>query len=307
MLKIVRHGAALLASGLLLMACSQNDPLAVTSVPQETPPGAPAPTAEAQATTPATAPPPAAEALPPPESLSVAELHQRLDPFTPSVEGCTLPCYNGLTPAGASLADVLAFYSRLGIGPADLIPGDYDAVQDGTGRVGAWLTKTSDAGQAAAQGLDAPLVDVSVEDDAVQYLYIGWQYLPPYLTPARVLGALGQPDELLLAFVAGETPAVYSLRFFYDEPRAGFAFYGTAQGDASQPTLCFTPEAVERAFMGLFAPDAPPMEGLAYNQYLLPVADALSLSTDQFSAQVAGGGCITLTAEQAAQWQGLGE
>lgn len=304
MWKIVRFIAALPIAGLLLAACSQNDPLAVTSVPQQTPPGAPAPTtAEVQ---PPTATAPAAEALPPPESLTVSELHQRLDPFTPGVEGCTLPCYNGLTPADASLADVLAFYTRLGIGSADLIPGDYDAVQDGTGRIGAWLTKTTDAGQAAAQGLDAPLVDVYVEEDAVQYLYIGWQYLPPYLTPARVLGEMGQPDDLLLAFVADEVPGVYSLRFFYEEPRAGFAFYGTAQGDAAQPTLCFTPEAVERAFMGLFAPSAPPMEGLAFNQYLLPVEEALGLSAEQFSAQVAGGGCITLTAEQAAQWASLG-
>ncbi len=93
-----------------------------------------------------------------------------------------------------------------GVGAADLIPGDYEAAQDGTGRLSAWLTKTSDVLQAEEMGLAPPLVNVYLQDNVVQYVYVGWEYLLSYLLPARVLEQLGQPDELNLALVFNRIP-----------------------------------------------------------------------------------------------------
>lgn len=301
-----RSRILLVLAALLLGACSSSDGAPATSAPQEqqlTPPTqTPGQAAPAILTEPADE---AIDTLDSRESLSVSELHQRLDPFASATADCTLPCYNGLRINEATLDDVLNFYARLGIGPADLIPGDYDAVRDGTGRVGAWLTKTTNADEAEALGLSAPLVDVYVEDGAAQYVYIGWQYLPPYLTPSRVLEQMGQPDQLTLGLVLDEEPPAYALRLLYAQESLGFAFYGTPQGDTAQPTLCFSPDDVNRTFFGLFAPGVPPMEGLAYTQYLLPVEDALGLPPESFAEQVSGG-CLTLTAEQVAQWTALG-
>lgn len=299
-----RSAACLLLAALLLAACSPEAPLSATAVPA--PATAPVATSTPAQEPTATAPAELVLSPEPPESLTVAELHARLDPFAVAVEGCTLPCYVGLQPGAAALSDVLAFYARLGIGTADLIPGDWDAVQDGTGRVGAWLTKTVDADQAEAQGLPAPLVDIYVEDDALQYAYIGWQYLPPYLTAARVVGALGPPDEVKLGLVLDEELPVYTLHLVYTGKRAAFAYYGRPQGDAVQRSVCLTPGEIDRTFFGLFAPEAPLMGGLAYQQYLLPAGEALGLPAEQVVAQLGAGGCLTVSAEQAAQWAALG-
>src|SRR5689334_5748600 len=64
-----------------------------------------------------------------PESLSTAEILQRLDPFHSPIapQGCALPCYDGLQMGSSISNDVYDFYAHLGIGIPDLIPGDFEA------------------------------------------------------------------------------------------------------------------------------------------------------------------------------------
>lgn len=296
----------LLTVTLAACASGQTEPTAASAQTGQQPPASLTPP---PAATPLTLTPTSSESgeVEPPDSLTVDALHQRLDPFTSTVEGCMLPCYNGLTLANADLTDVLNFYARLGISTADLIPGDYDAVQDGSGRVGAWLTKTTNAAEAESMGLAAPLVDIYVEDNTAQYMYIGWQYLPPYLTAAHVLNVLGPPEAFELALVPGEASTEYMLRMQYDNGEMGFAFYGVASGDPAAPVLCFTADEAERTFFGLFAPGVPSMAGLAYDERLLPVDTALGVPADQAATEIVAGQCLSITPEQMAQWQGVGE
>jgi hypothetical protein len=238
----------------------------------------------------------------PRESLTTAELHERLDPFTPTVEGCELPCYNGLVIGQTGWIGALNFYARLGIGPTDTIPGDYDAARDGTGRLGAWLTKTSDAAQAEDMGLAAPLVDLYLEDGTVQILYVVWGYAPPYLTLPGVLDALGPPGQVDLAVDPATDPAGYVLRALYPDRRAGFAFYGETAPATGGAALCFDAAHVERTFFGLFAEGVPMMEGLDGMETLRPLAEVDGRTVDDFAADLADGGCLSLPGDALSLW-----
>ncbi len=247
-------------------------PLPPTSVPPATPAATPTPIVV--------------------QSLTAAELHERLDPFGSAEAACPLPCYSGLVVGQASLPDVLAFYARLGIGPDDLIPGDYEAARDGTGRLGAWLNKASDQVQAEQAGHLPPLVDIYLEDDVLQYVYVGWGYSPAYLSPARVLATLGQPAQVDLGRVPGADAPTYLLRMIYPAQQAGFAFYGAIQSGAGGEQACFSADDVQRTFLGVFAPGVPTMEGLTGAESLAPLEQALGIPVQDFAAQVGAGGCL---------------
>jgi hypothetical protein len=238
----------------------------------------------------------------PRESLTTAELHERLDPFTPTVEGCELPCYNGLTVGETGWIGALNFYARLGIGPTDTIPGDYDAARDGTGRLGAWLTKTSDAAQAEDMGLAAPLVDLYLENGTAQILYVVWRYAPPYLTLPGVLDALGPPGGIDLALDPATDPAGYVLRMLYPDQRAGFAFYGQIAPATGGVALCFDEAHVERTFFGLFAEGVPMMEGLDGTEALRPLAEVDGRTYEDFAADLADDGCLSLPDDALGLW-----
>ncbi len=238
-----------------------------------------------------------------PESLTNVELHQRLDPFS-AVEGsCPLPCYNGLTAGQSNMQDVLVFYSHLGIGATDLIPGDYEAAQDGSGRLSAWLTKTSDVLQAEEMGLVPPLVNVYLQDNVVQYVYVGWEYLPPYLHPSHVLEQLGQPDGLNLALLFNQNPPSYLLQFVYTQKGIGVAFSGPMPGDSSLREVCLSSEQVNVTVFGVFIPGTVPMEGLSNAEYLLPLEAALGLSYTDFADLLSAGECLGIPAAQWTPWQ----
>ncbi len=289
---------ALLLVALLLAACSRITPtLPSSSLPLSTLPAAPSATPSHQ--------PSPTPTLAPPESLTLAELHQRLDPFNTALPDCALPCYNGLLVGRSSLQEALNFYARLGIGITDLIPGDYEGIQDGSGRLGAWLLTASDAAQAAQAGMMPPLVDLYLESNVVQSVYVGWRYIPSYLTPARVLGVLGQPTHLDLALVFGEGPPAVMLRFLYPQVQAGFAFYTDASSSGDGWRVCFSTDQVGRAFLGIFAPDIPPMAGLTYSDRLLPLLETVGMTYEDFAAEMASTGCLNIPAERAAAWQAL--
>lgn len=294
------------AAALALAACAGGEPAGTTAPPLTDASGAPTaavPTGDAlpAATASPTGFPTTATPLPR-ESLTTAELHERLDPFTPAIEGCELPCYNGLTVGEAGWVGALDFYARLGIGPTDTIPGDYDAAQDGTGRLGAWLTKTSDAAQADDMGLAAPLVDLYLEDGMVQILYVVWGYAPPYLTLPGVLDALGPPDGIDLRVDPATDPAGYTLRALYSERRAGFAFYGSIAPAPGGAALCFDEAHVERTFFGLFAEGVPMMEGLEGTESLRPLAEVNGWTYEEFAADLADDGCLSLPNDALGLW-----
>jgi hypothetical protein len=243
--------------------------------------------------------------LPRPETLTTEELHQRLDPFAGLAADCALPCYYGLIPGTSGVYDTLLFYSRLGIGLGDLIPGDDQSLRTGTGSASAWLTKTSDVTQADALGLAPPLVDIYLQDGLTQYLYVGWQYYPPYLTLPRVLEVLGPPTQLDLALVFDQQPPVYVLQLVYGEQQTGFSFSGRASGDETALQVCLSDESVSVTRFGVFAPGVTPMEGLSNSAYLLPLTDTLGLSYEEFAALVSAGNCLTIPAETWGAWQAI--
>lgn len=294
----------LVAVASLLAACSESSGAAPSGTGMQPAP----PTAEplASPTLPLTPIPPAATpTLSPPESLSTTELVARLDPFGSTERRCALPCYNGLQVGQSSLWDALGFYAWLGIGVPDLIPGDYAAAQDGTGRLGAWLTKTTDVVQAMDAGFIPPQVDLYLEEDVLQSIYIGWLAAPPELAPARVLAELGQPEQIDLALVFSQEPPAALLRLLYPGAQAGLAYYGSVAGTAAGWHACFPGEPAGQVFLGIFAPGVPPMAGLSYSDALLPLADTLSVPRDQLAAQIAATGCVEIPADRAVAWQTL--
>ena len=122
----------------------------------------------------------------PPIQMTTEELHALLNPLTESIEGCALPCYLDLEFGSSDLLDIYNFYSSIGIGIPDLVPGDYQAAEDGEGQVRAWLTRSTDISRAEELGLEPPQVTVNVGDGLAQSIIIRWDYLPSYLTPGLV-------------------------------------------------------------------------------------------------------------------------
>jgi len=248
---------------------------------------------------------PTEQPLLPPDILTTQQMHDRLDPFGEAIPGCSLPCYNGLIMGQATLLDTYNFYARLGIGIPDLIPGDYQAIQDGEGQLRAWLTKTADADRAEEMGLGAPLVAVSIAHNTPEALYVNWSYEPPYLSVSTILGQAGEPDQLELALLFSEEPPVYVLVMVYDGWNGGFAFTGLTTGDATTRRVCLSDSQVRVTTMGLFAPGLSPMEDLPNNRFLLPLSEVLGISIAEFATRIAAGDCIDIPASTWPAWRAL--
>jgi|GEM_PF-1852070 len=241
-----------------------------------------------------------------PESLTTQELHQRLDPFS-NPPDCALPCYNGLVMGTSDVYDVYNFYARLGIGVPDLIPGDFPAVQQsGKGRLGAWLTKTSDAMNADQMGLSAPQMAIFVENNTAQSLNLTWGYYPPYLTAQQVLDKMGQPSALNLAILFAENPPVYILTMIYPDRQMGFAFYGTTVQNGDSLQTCLTKDQVANTVMAIVKQGDVPLSTIRFNEYLLPLTATLGISYEDFSAVLASTGCFDVPASTWDKWKSIG-
>jgi hypothetical protein len=284
---------------LLLAACSSPG----TPAPPEAGPTA-SPTVEsAPVQTPVPLTPTFAPPIP--DSLTTQELHQRLDPLADPTGSCPLPCYNGLVVGQSNTEDTLTFYGHLGIGVPDLIPGDYAALEDGSGRLAAWLTKSTDVVQAETMGLAPPFVNVRLESDVVQFVYVGWEYYPPYLTVAHILDTLGPPDQLGLALNFENEPPRFTLQLVYPDQQTGFAFYGETTGDASYRAVCLSDEHLLVTLFGVFAPDVTPMGGLTDSDYLLPALETLGLAYADFDQQMRASECLTIPVDRWEAWVNL--
>jgi hypothetical protein len=242
-----------------------------------------------------------------PESLTTQELHQRLDPFA-SVENvsCALPCYNGLVLGQSDTHSVYNFYAQLGIGIPDMIPGDYPMVRDhGTGRLGAWLTKTSDALNAESMGLAAPQIGIFLQDDIAETLYLTWGYYPPYLTVNQVLTQMGEPGSLMLAVIFEGDQPTYVLQVTYPDRQTGFAFFGNTTGAANTPQVCLNSDQIESTTLGITKPGLVPMDNIRYIELMLPVTQILGMSYADFAAEMAGDACLDIPATAVSAWQAL--
>jgi hypothetical protein len=244
-----------------------------------------------------------ARALLPPENLTTVEMHARLDPFTNPPQGCSLPCYNNLIAGQASVNDVYDFYSHLGIGLSDLIPGDYPGIQDGSGRLAAWLTKTRDAADAEAMGLAAPLVTIYVTDTIMETLSIGWEYLPPYLPILQVLNQMGQPDDLLIGILPLSTETATLIELRYSERQTAFVYFVKSVPDSQGLRVCLDTDSVESVSMGIARPGLVPLDGLQYSETLKPLGDALGMGYPDFAAAMMTTGCLEISAAALSQWK----
>ena len=283
----------------LLTACTGTSTQAETSQPADT--GSSLPTWTPSGVV---AGAPQTAFAPYPDSLTTAELEKQLDPFISA--DCKLPCYNGLVPGRDGLQEALNFYSHLGISALDMVPGDYDAALDGTGSLGAVLTRSSDVLQAIDTGFIPPRVDVRLSGNVVRYINVKWDTVPSYLTLPRVLEAMGQPDQLDLGLVFNEAGPEFVLQMVYTSSQTGFAFFGAAPGDGTQLQVCLSSDRIKTALLGVFAPDETLMAGFSHEKYLLPLQDTLGLSYADFAAQASAGGCLTVPASQWGPWQALG-
>ncbi len=237
--------------------------------------------------------PTATLALPEPDILTTQQLNNRLNPFGDEAV-CELPCYLGLTPGLSDIQDTLFFYRRLGIASGDLLPGDLANAADGEGALAAALTKTTDVDQAADLGLPPPNVEVFVQDEIVQYIYVAWRDYPDYLPYADFVAAAGEPDRVELA-INSETNR-FLLQAAYDERMFGYAVQGTATDTAEGKALCLNDQGVDVTYLGMFAPNVTPLEGLPNSQLLLPVEEALGeLDTSS--------DCLVVTVSQLTAWE----
>ena len=238
-----------------------------------------------------------------PDNLTTVELHARLDPFTNSPPGCSLPCYNNLIVGQANVNDVYDFYSRLGIGLADLIPGDYAGIQDGSGRLAAWLTKSRDAAEAESMGFAAPLVTIYVTDDVVESLSIGWEYLPPYLPILQVLNQMGPPDEMLIGIVPFQTGTAYLIELRYDERQTGFLYFGKGLPEGGGIRACLDSDSMVSVSFGIARRGLVPMDGLQYSDTLKPLDLTLGMSYPDFAAAMTTSGCLEISDSVLSQWK----
>jgi hypothetical protein len=239
---------------------------------------------------------------PAPDALTTAELNTRLDPFTAPL--CALPCYGGLTPGQDGLQESLNFLGRLGISALDLIPGDYQAAQDGTGKLGATLLRSTDILNAMDQGFVPPDVEIGLESNLVRYAYVRWTGAPAYLTFARVIEQMGQPEKLDLALIFKNNQIEFVVQMIYTSQQTGFAFLGQAASDGTTVQVC-TSGAMTATLMGVFAPDKTPMAGLSHQPYLLSVDQGVGISGADFAGQMSSTGCVSIASDRWAAWQAL--
>lgn len=239
-------------------------------------------------------------ARPEPVRLTTQELNALLDPFGDGAL-CELPCFMGLSPGVSDVQDTFFFYSRLGIGLGDLIPGDVQGVEDGEGSLAAALTKTTDIDQADALGLPAPVVEVFVEGDIVQYVYVAWRDYPDYLTYRDFVAQAGPPDRVELALNFEENEFLFQA--VYEQRQFGYAVQGALTDSADGSSVCLSDDAVTVTYMGSFAPEAVVLEGLPNSQFALPVNEVLGEDYTTFIES--SNDCLTINAEQRTAWQSI--
>ncbi len=244
-----------------------------------------------------------AAGVPTPEKITTGQLNQRLNPFADPQ--CTLPCYNGLTPGQADFQAALKFYSRLGISPVDMVPGDYENTLDGTGHLGASLLRTTDIEQAVAAGFNPPRVDLALQGGVVGNVAVNWPGYPAYLTLPVIVQQLGQPGDLKIGLLFSKKPVNFLIQLVYTPRQTGFVFSGAAQGGGQELQVCLDEKSVTGSVLGVFATGQTPMAGAAFEKNLLPLESSTGVPYQQFVTAINSGACLSVPADKWAQWQAL--
>lgn len=245
--------------------------------------------------------PAAGAGIPTPESVTTAVIEQRLNPFTDSQ--CALPCYNGLTPGQADMNGALGFFSRLGISPIDMVPGDYDTTLDGTGHMGAALLRATDIEQAVKVGYKPPNAEVAMLSGVVDNVSINWPDYPPYLTLPIVLQQLGPPNQVDVGLRFIATPPLYVLQLIYTGRQTGFIFAGVTREGSGVLDVCPNEETITNMAMGVFSASQAPLAGSEVSSFVLPLEQSTGTTLDAFLTQINAGGCLSITADRWPQWQ----
>ena len=233
-----------------------------------------------------------------PFSLTTAELHAHLDPFTDPQ--CELPCYLNLSPGQSDLQDTLGFYQILGIGVEDFIPGDFQVVQEtSTGRLRAFLTKTSDIAQNNSDNIDAPLVNIAIENNVVQRYDVQWGYSPEYITPILVTQQLGNPDSFQIGLNYSRDPdqPTYIVQFAYHYDTGEqllFTFIGLISNVSGEDQVCLSTDTIEITIFGGYVAGVTLPDDFPDATYLLPTNKAVSLDYSAFAEAINTGACIDI-------------
>jgi len=239
--------------------------------------------------------------IPTPERVTTALIDQRLNPFADPA--CALPCYNGLTPGQADLSVALAFFSRLGISPIDMVPGDYETTLDGTGHLGASLIRATNIAEAVSAGYRPPTAEIAMLAGVVDNVQVNWPYYPSYLTLPTVLQQLGAPDIVGIGLQFTSTPPGYVLVLIDIDRQTGFIFAGVTQQGVGQLDVCPNEQTITNMAMGVFSASQTPLAGSDIARATLPLEQSTGITQDVFFTQMSAGGCLSVTADHWPQWQ----
>jgi len=242
-----------------------------------------------------------AASIPTPETITTAQLAQRLNPFADPQ--CALPCFNGLTPAAGDFYAALSFYSQLGISSADMVPGDYENTLDGTGHLAASLLRASDVQQAVAAGYRPPRIDIALESGVVSNIFVNWSDYPPAMTLPIILGQLGPPDDLKIGLMFETDPPTFLIQMIYTGRQSGFLFRGTAESAGQALSVCPDAAHITGSALGIYGQGVVPLAGIDAANRLLPMEQSTGIAADQFAALAQASSCLTITADRWAQWQ----
>ncbi len=283
-----------LGLAILLSACGgAKTPAPNPALPVGAPAYPPTPTKE----------PPTPLPTPAPETVTTAQIEQRLDPF--GSPDCQLPCYNGLTPGDTGLYDALGFYARLGVGVPDLVPGDYQRALTGTGNLRATMMRATDISSALDKGYVPPETNIYLSNGKIQLIYARLGTSPTTLDVKRILTTLGAPDTvgLALTFTSDpNTPTNFQVEIVYTAKQTGFTFVGSTTGDSSAQKVCLNDTTVREVVMGVFAPGVMPLADSTTKAKVLPLDKAAGISTADFVTAASAGQCISIASDTWYQW-----
>jgi hypothetical protein len=200
----------------------------------------------------------------------------------------------------------MLFYSHLGIGVSDLVPGDYRLALGGTGNLRATLMRSTDISQAVDAGFIPPETNIYLSEGKVQFVYVRFKQYSGSLAAPRILTSLGVPDQVGLAmlFAGGpDAPSNFVVQIIYAQRQTGFIFLGTTTGDATAQQVCLTDAAVKETVMGIFAPGLNPLGDNPSKAKILPLDQSAGISTADFATAASAGSCLSIPAETWSQWQ----
>jgi hypothetical protein len=130
--------------------------------------------------------------------------------------GCSLPCWNGLTPGVSSSDEIQGFFARLGFDFGEWDPPDKEA------QAGEWLIELHDFPKGTYSST-ALVFLVKWSNGLVDYVGFDLWDHPEQFTIAKIAKSIGVPAEIKVAEQQGE---FYYLLFLYPNKNLAILFHG---------------------------------------------------------------------------------